>query len=126
MSAVKQPWRISDFRRSGTRWSLLFRPIAQVALFRGLALAVQVGVPLDVAIERANKVDWRSDAPCWVDTIIRSNGRMVAKDDAVRLTGRVIGYLVAGDVMSNAAVTSIRQDHAAMTQQFGGLPTPIV
>jgi DNA sulfur modification protein DndB len=128
--AIEHPWRIPDLRRYGEKWSLLFRPIAQVALFRGLGFAAAAGVGLEEAVDRAVKINWRADAGFWVDTIIRSNGRMVANNQSIRLAGRIIGYLVAGSKMSSTQVDRLRNDYAAargvsVGSRYARLPEPI-
>jgi DNA sulfur modification protein DndB len=110
--AIDRPSRIPDMRRFGADWSLLFRPIAQVALFRGLGFATAAGVDLPEAVNRLNGINWSADAEFWVDTIIRSNGRMVANAQAIRLAGRVIAYLVAGERMPSTQVDRLRNDYA--------------
>ncbi len=123
--ACEQPWRIVDLRRYGEKWSLLFRPIGQIALFRGLSLAVGYGLPIDEAIERANRIDWHSDADFWVDTIIRSNGRMVASGQAIKVAGRLIAYMIASGEMSDLQVNSLRRDYQGLRGYFGALPSPV-
>ncbi|HQZ33561.1 MAG TPA: DNA sulfur modification protein DndB [Ilumatobacteraceae bacterium] len=123
--ARKQPWRIADLRRYGEKWSMLFRPVAQVALFRGLGFAVAHGLPLEESVARANRINWRADAEFWVDTIIRSNGRMVANAQSIRLAGRLIAYMVAADLMSSLAVDALRRDYRQATGRTSSLPKPV-
>jgi DNA sulfur modification protein DndB len=100
-------------RRYGAKWSLLFRPIAQIALFRALAFTQSYGMELHDAVQRANAVNWAADADFWVDTIIRSNGRMVANAQSIRLAGRIIAYLIGAEWMESEQVDRLRNDYAA-------------
>jgi DNA sulfur modification protein DndB len=110
--AIEHPWRIPDLRRYGDKWSLLFRPVGQIALFYGLGFAKAEGVGVEDAVERAAKINWRANAPFWVDTIIRSNGRMVPNTQAIRLAGRIIAYLIAGSQMPSPQIDRLRNDYA--------------
>jgi DNA sulfur modification protein DndB len=128
--AIKTPGRIPDLRRYGEKWSLLFRPIAQVALFRGLGFANAAGIELEEAVDRAAKIDWRADADFWLDTIIRSNGRMVANNQSIRLAGRIIAYLIAASRMSSTQIDRLRIDYAtargvSVGSRDARLPEPI-
>jgi DNA sulfur modification protein DndB len=123
--AVRHPYLIPDPRRRGEKWSLLFRPVGQVALFRGLAEAHGLGVQLDQAIERARRINWRSDAPMWFDTIIRQNGRMVVKQRNVRLAARLIAYLIAADAMRPSEVDRLVHDYAEAQGRRSALPRPV-
>lgn len=132
IAAIERPSRIPDMRRYGAKWSLLFRPVAQIALFRALAVTESYGIGLDEAVRRANRVDWAADADFWVDTIIRSNGRMVANAQSIRLAGRVIAYLIGAQHMQSHQIDRLRNDYAAAQgwnqwsrQPMPKLPTPV-
>ena len=111
--AIADPWSIPDMRRYGEKWSLLFRPVAQVALFRGLGFAKAAGMSVEDAVDRATHIDWHADTDFWIDTVIRSNGRMVAHAQSIRLAGRLIAYLVAADLMTDTQTDRLRNDYAA-------------
>jgi len=111
--AIADPWSIPDMRRYGAKWSLLFRPVAQVALFRGLGFARDAGMSVEDAVARATRIDWRADTDFWIDTVIRSNGRMVANAQSIRLAGRLIAYLAAADLMTDTQIDQLRNDYAA-------------
>jgi hypothetical protein len=95
--AVEKPYLIPDLRSSRSPSALLFRPVVQVALFAGLAEAVRLGLVLGEATKRVCALDWRADADHWRDVIVRANGAPIAKSEAINLTGRIIGDLLAGD-----------------------------
>lgn len=126
VSAIQRPWMIPDLRRYGGKWSLLFRPVGQVALLRGLGFAFSYGMSLEEATRRCELVDWRADSDIWVDTIIRSNGRMVASTSAIRLAGRVVAYLIAHEHMTRPQLDRLRNDYAEArgwrSGQRGGMP----
>ncbi len=77
--AVCKPYVIPDLRKSRSKEGLLFRPIAQVALFKGLAGAVGAGRTLDEAVQLANRIDWRPDSDIWRDVLVRANGAVIAR-----------------------------------------------
>jgi len=124
--AIKYPHMIPEYRKYGERWSLLFRPVAQVAFFWGLEGAVRRKVPLDEALERANKVKWSASNPMWVDTIIYANGHMNAKAQGIRLAGRLIAYLIAADRMTDVEISRLRNDLSDARDYPMKMPKPVV
>ena len=126
--AVRNVWWIPEYRTYHHEWSLLFRPLGQVAMFHGLAGAQRFGIDLEVAVQRCNDVEWRASADHWIDTVIFANGHMNARAQGVRLAGRLITYLIAADKMSEANVSRLRND---LTEAKGlwssyKLPEPVV
>jgi len=124
--AIRNPHMIPEFRKYGERWSLLFRPVAQVALFWGLEGAVRRKIPLEEAIERANKIKWSASNPMWVDTIIYANGHMNAKAQGIRLAGRLIAYLISADKMTDLEVSRLRNDLSDARDYPVKMPKPVV
>ena len=124
--AIKSPYMIPEYRKYAERWSLLFRPVAQVALFWGLEGAVRRKVPLETAIERANKVKWSASNPMWVDTIIYANGHMNARAQGIRLAGRLIAYLIAADMMTDLEVSRLRNELSEARDYPVRMPKPVV
>lgn len=137
--AMRSPVLIRDMRTRGEPWSLLFRPVAQVALFRGLGLAVGAGLTLTEAVERAQRIDWRNDSRMWFHVIIRPGGRMLTKKSDINLTGRLIAYLICPDLIDEDEVHRLaweyfeaREELADPSGMGGGvdprsfLPPPVV
>jgi hypothetical protein len=130
--AAEHPYVIPDLRRGRSSSALLMRPIMHVSLFHGLAHARSAGVPLPEAVKRLNEIDWSADAEQWRDVIVRSNGAMMAKSNAIELAGRLIGYLVAGPAMSPQATNRLRMAFAESkgwdptgSDSMPALPTPV-
>jgi DNA sulfur modification protein DndB len=111
-NATTHPYLIPDMRQYREKWSLLFRPVAQVALFRGIGHCAAHRLSLHQAIQRMNRINWRASAHVWQDIIIRANGRMVATQQAIRLAGRLIAYLVAADKMPLRFIDQLTTDYA--------------
>jgi DNA sulfur modification protein DndB len=110
--AVAHPYVIPDLRRGRSSSALLMRPIMHVALFHGLGHSTQVGVPLEDAVARLNQIDWSADARHWRDVIVRANGAMIAKANAIELAGRLIAHFIAGDQLSQQFVDRLRMSYA--------------
>lgn len=109
--ATAFPYLIPELRQFRAKSSLLFRPAAQVALFRAIGLCTKLGLPAEAAVERMNLIRWQASNDIWEDVIIRSNGRMIASKEAIRLTARFIAYLVAGDQMTGAAIETLQSNY---------------
>ena len=95
---------VKDVRFDGDhRHSLLLRPVGQVAFVSGLIDAIDRSdgkLTLTDAIRRANKIDW-SAAPTsiWRDTIVRADGKMVARKEAHDLARDLVSYLIGDEFM---------------------------
>jgi len=124
-AGIHNPTMIPEYRRYHEPWSLLFRPIAQVALFWGLEGAFRRGMSLNEALRRANRINWRASDPMWIDTVIRSNGQMNAKAEGIRLAGRLIAYLIAADRMEDWEVSRLRNDLSDARDYPVKLPRPV-
>lgn len=106
---------VANVRFSNThRHTLLLRPVGQVALVKGLVLAVERSkgtLTLSEAIRRANRVDWSaSGTSIWRDSIVRPDGRMVARREAYDLAARLLAHLIADEFMSEEERKALWQD----------------
>jgi hypothetical protein len=77
---------------------LLLRPLGQQVLFKGLAMAYRRTngeVPVKELVSRASAVNWSpSSANYWRDVIVRPDGRMINKREAILLAARLLEYLI--------------------------------
>lgn len=125
--AVDRPSSIPDYRAFQHKWSLLFRPISQHALAKGLIGATQLGLTLEEAVVRANKVKWKAAHTMWTDTIVFSNGHMNTQKAGINVTGKLITYLLAADRMTPAQIEGTRLAYAqAKGEAWRKLPPPVV
>jgi DNA sulfur modification protein DndB len=124
-AGIKSPDLIPEYRKYNERWSLLFRPVTQVALFWGLEGALRRGLQLEEALTRANKINWRASDPMWIDTVIRANGHMNARAEGIRLGGRLIAYLIAADRMEEWEISRLRNDLSAARDYPVKMPRPV-
>lgn len=130
--AVHHPYIIPDLRRGRSSSALLMRPIMHVAMFHGLAYAASANLPLTEAVKRLNEIDWSADAEHWRDIIVRANGAMIAKSNAIELAGRLIGHFVAGAAQPLQVTDRLRMAYAESkgwdptgTDPMPALPTPV-
>jgi DNA sulfur modification protein DndB len=130
--AVEKPYLIPDLRKSRASEGLLFRPIAQVALFKGLADAVVAGKKLESAIEYVNRIDWRPDSVLWRDILVRANGSLITRPEAKNLAARLIAHLLSGDLVDKRVADRLRLDMAVAkgwdpksAEPVPALPEPI-
>lgn len=92
------------------RHTMLLRPVGQIALVRGLVRAInhssdgKSGRPmltLSKAIERVNKIDFSvGPESAWRDTVVRADGRMVARSEAYNLAANLLAYLIGAEYMT--------------------------
>jgi DNA sulfur modification protein DndB len=90
------------------------RPVGQIALVKGLVYALMSSngsVPLSQAVQRANKLDFSCPpSSMWRDTIVRADGRMVARKEAYDLAARLIAFMIAADHMSEESKQRLWED----------------
>lgn len=118
---------IPIMREPDEPYSLLFKPAGQIAFFKGLVSAVERGLDLDTALERANQIEWSMNAPIWKDIIIRTSGAIDASADARERTSLLIAYLLSADTMGNDEITKVEEMcKKAQGEKFTDLPSPVV
>jgi len=103
--AIENPSELPEIRHSSSDpRALLLRPVGQIALVKGLIRALsrsEGAVTLPELISRANKLDWSaSSSNYWRDSIVRGDGRMVARKEAYELAAELFAYLVASEFMT--------------------------
>jgi DNA sulfur modification protein DndB len=122
---------IPKMREDNAPYSLLFKPAAQIALFRGLIRAIDgKRLSLPEAVKRANKVDWKMSSPLWKDVIIRPNGTIDVRSESLARTEQLIAYLIAADKMSKEEIAAIKSNYNSAKGNEEGeeeeLPKPVV
>lgn len=108
--AIDAPSKIPSMRDEDSKYSLLFKPAAQIALIKGLITAKERGLDFTEAIKRANKVDWRITSDIWRDIIVRPNGTIDTKEGARERASDLIAYLVGSDRMTNDEIKKLHAD----------------
>ncbi|XKF83202.1 DGQHR domain-containing protein [Planococcus rifietoensis] len=99
-AASEEPSTIPEMRADSSANSLLFKPAAQIAFFKGLIIRTERGLDFEEAVERANQIDWSMTSPIWTDIIIRQNGTIDLKSDARDRAADLTAYLIAEDKMT--------------------------
>ncbi len=119
--------RIPKMREDSEPTSLLFKPAAQLALFKGLILAKAGGrLSLAEAVERANNVDWCMKSAIWRDVLVRASGAIDASAAAREPSAQLIAYLIAADKMDEDEVTGIQDEIDRVVGHHKPLPDPVV
>lgn len=111
--ALRWPTTLPRHRSFQEPFSLLFRPIGQVAFVEAILGAEALGLSLEQALRSAEKRSWSASDGVFCDTIVFANGRMNAREAAIRLAGRLGTYLVAGKYMDRQTVDQLHTDLAA-------------
>lgn len=114
-SALKDPSTIPNLRfDSDDPQTLLMRPVGQMALVKGLVYALNASngeLSRVEAVRRANQLDYSCPpASMWRDTIVRADGRMVARKEAYDLAARLIAYMIGADFMTEESKQRLWED----------------
>lgn len=104
--------QIPEMRQEDQPYSLLFRPTAQIALFRGLISATTSDrLSLNEAVYRANTIDWRMTSSIWTNVLVRPGGALDKQNEANRLASKLIAYLIAADKMTEQELDDISRSY---------------
>lgn len=110
--ALKDSSQIPLMRKDEQPYSLLFKPIGQLALFRGLTAATQDNrLGLSEAIKRANKIDWRMEADIWTHILVAPSRSMLRGEQPPVQGGKLIHYLIASDKMTKEEIANFQQEY---------------
>lgn len=101
--------QIPKMRKQDQPYSLLFKPIGQIAFFKGLRFAVERGFKLNDAIQRANNIDWCMQSNHWRDVIIKPDGNIIARKEAYELAAELIAYFIAPEKMTDKQLAALRK-----------------
>lgn len=124
--AIKSPIKIKEMRDKEQKFSLLFKSVTQIALFRGLIFAINHGLNLDEAVQRANQVDWKISSDTWRNILVTPNGTITRAQQAINLGGKLISYLITADKMSQKEINEVEKEYkSAQGKEEIELPKPV-
>jgi DNA sulfur modification protein DndB len=104
--------RIPQMRKDDQPYSLLFKPVGQLALFRGLiAATLENRLTLIEAVRRANKIDWQMSSEIWTNILVAPSGSMLRGEQPPVDGGKLIHYLIAADKMTEEEIADIQKDY---------------
>lgn len=114
-AALKDPSTIPNVRfDSDDPHTLLMRPVGQMALVKGLVYALNASngdLSRVEAVHRVNKLDYSCPpSSMWRDTIVRADGRMVARKEAYDLAARLIAYMIGAEYMTEESKQRLWED----------------
>lgn len=107
--AVNEPENIPNMRDASSEYSLLLKPIGQLAMFQGLMLAKSKGADLRDVARKVNSINWAMDDDMWEDILVRASGSILTNLDARNISARLIYYLVYGDHMTTPDIENLRR-----------------
>ena len=125
--ALENPDEIANMRRPSSPSSLLFKPVGQVVLFKGLIGAVKKEMDLDVASCRANLVDWRIRDDRWKGTVVSHSGHMRTGKTAKSLASKLLTYMLGSPHTNNEKkkLKDAWNDARGNDTSCEDLPTPV-
>lgn len=132
--AIHDTSQISQMRKDDQDYSLLFKSVPQIALFKGLIAATRgERLSLEEAVQRANKIDWAMSSPIWTNVLVTPGGTMARAQQAQNLGGKLIAYLIAADKMTEQEIELIQREYSSANgvnindpQKLMPLPKPVV
>ena len=85
--------------------SLLLRPVGQIALVKGVIMAIERSdrdLNVEEAFRRANRLDWSTPPnSIWINTIVGPDGRrMIARKETQELAAELIAYQIGSSYMT--------------------------
>ncbi len=126
---------IPQMRKEDQPYSLLFKSIGQLALFRGLISATRDNrLKLDEAVRRSNKIDWRMSSNIWTNILVAPSGTMLRGEQPPLQGAKLIEYLIAADKMKKEEIEAVKREYNIANGvemndpdvQLKALPNPVV
>lgn len=108
--AIARPSLLPELRSFRAEYSLLFRPIGQMAFTHALVGAVRLGRSLEDGLEIAEDQGWSAADPLFTSTVVYANGQMSTSEYSIKLAGRLGTYLIASDLMKEADIDKLESD----------------
>ena len=129
-TARKDVSTIPLFRETLQPFAFLFKPAAQIALFRAARRAKELlGTAFDIHafFERAARIDWQIDNVLWQNIIVLGGQRIMAKqgtyeDSALMIIWQVYGGL---NLLSEETVAKIHARWDLVNRNIASLPAPL-
>lgn len=110
--ALNDSSKIPQMRKDDHSYSLLFKSIGQLALFRGLIAATRNNrLSLPEAVGRANKIDWRISSDIWKNFLVAPSGTMLRGEQPPVQAGKLIEYMIAADKMIQQDIEAIHREY---------------
>ena len=110
--AISNSNLIPEMRKDDKPYSLLFKSAGQIALFKGLFIAISgERLSLDEAVRHTNKIDWRMSSDIWKNVLVTPRGTLDRRQQGHDLAGKLIGYLIAADKMTQKEINSIQKEY---------------
>ncbi|MBD1837394.1 DNA sulfur modification protein DndB [Coleofasciculus sp. FACHB-501] len=110
--ALNDSSRIPQMRKDDQPYSLLFKSIGQLALFRGLIAATYNNrLSLSEAVQRANKIDWQMTSDIWINFLIAPSGTMLRGEQPPVQAAKLIEYLIAADKITQEEIKDIHLEY---------------
>ena len=90
-----------DLRCPGEPYSLLMKPIAQMALVDALVNATKEDkMTFDQAITKANKIDWNIEAKIWKNVLVKGDQKIDQGKSARNRAAALMTYFIAGNKLT--------------------------
>lgn len=110
--ALNDSSRIPQMRKDDQPYSLLFKSIGQLALFRSLIAATRdARLNLCEAVRRANNIDWRMSSDIWTNILVAPSGTMLRGEQPPNQGAKLIEYLIAADKMTKEEIEAVKREY---------------
>ena len=102
----------SDLRVPGKPYSMLMKPIAQMAVVDALVYAISSNrVTLENAISRVNKINWDFDSDIWSNVLRKGDGRIDNGKQARKRAAAMIIYMIMAHELDEPQQQSILRQY---------------
>lgn len=104
---------IPSLREPAKKFSLLFKPVGQIALIRALINLKGRGITVENALKRAVQIDWAINASHWVSMLVTPDGKIIAREENIQLTSAVVAYMIAPKKFSDDEALHLKKHYNA-------------
>jgi len=139
VEATKNPKLVPKMREPDQPYSLLFKPVGTIVLFKSLVRIMQRcremhgTLHLEDAIDRAEKVDWSISSDIWKEILVRPNLSVITSQQSYSLAANLVAYLVAPEYTTDEQKDTLLKEYNVQRghddpdeEGWEPLPNPVV
>ncbi|MBY5980217.1 DNA sulfur modification protein DndB [Ferrimonas balearica] len=107
VEAVDDPSILTAARMEDQPYSLLLKPVGQMAFFKALIKLKSKGQELEDSLANLDNIDFSISAPMWDNVLVRAGNKMITKKEGIELASELIAYQLGRKTFTEAAKKQI-------------------
>ena len=109
-------------RKSTEKYSMLMKPIAQMALVDAIVRLYKLGFDFDLVLKNVNRLKWSMSDDFWKDVIVKADGKIDSGKTVKDRTSSLIVYMLGRSKLTENEVRDIRKQYQTAFFKRDDLP----